>query len=109
MVQRVVSEPKGTMEDGWAEIPFSEAVEINPSVPLDRGVVYPFVDMASVNADTRSAKSVQEREFQGGGFPVPRRPIRSWLALLRVWKMGKLPATSLQEPKRMLTVQQNSS
>ena len=67
LVQRVVSEPKGTMEDGWAEIPFSEAVEINPSVPLDRGVVYPFVDMASVNADTRSAKSVQEREFQGGG------------------------------------------
>ena len=67
VVERVASEPMGTMEDGWAEIPFSEAVEINPSVPLDRGVVYTFVDMASVNAETRSVKSVQEREFQGGG------------------------------------------
>ena len=67
VVQRVASEPMGTMEDGWAEIPFSEAVEINPSVPLDCGVVYTFVDMASVNAETRSVKSVQEREFQGGG------------------------------------------
>ena len=51
----------------WAEIPFSEAVHINPTVRLDRGVAYPFVDMAAVNADSRGVRSVEEREFKGGG------------------------------------------
>lgn len=51
----------------WTTMPFSEAVLINPSVPLEPGVVYPFVDMQSVNPDYRGAQANQEREFTGGG------------------------------------------
>ena len=51
----------------WREMPFSEAVQINPPVRLDRGEVYPFVDMAAVNGDSRSVFSAEEREFKGGG------------------------------------------
>ena len=51
----------------WREVPFSEAVQINPTVRLERGAVYPFVDMASVNADSRSVESTEEREFKGSG------------------------------------------
>ena len=48
-------------------MPFSHAVLINPVVGLKRGEVYPFVDMAAVNADSRSTYSSQERSFKGGG------------------------------------------
>ena len=55
------------MKDDWRETPFSEAVPINPPVQLNRGELYPFVDMAAVNVDSRSANSVEERVFRGGG------------------------------------------
>ena len=51
----------------WQEFPFSEAVLINPTVRLDRGATYPFVDMAAVSEDSRSVYAVEEREFKGGG------------------------------------------
>ena len=51
----------------WRELPFSEAVQINPTVRLERGAVYPFVDMAAVSVDSRSATSTVEREFKSGG------------------------------------------
>ena len=53
--------------NGWQEMPFSEALQINPTVRLDRGSNYPYVDMASVNADSRNAYSIEVREFKGGG------------------------------------------
>ena len=34
----------------WRDMPFSDAVLINPPVLLERGKSYPFVDMAAVNA-----------------------------------------------------------
>jgi hypothetical protein len=34
------------MAGEWRELPFSEAVEVNPPVALQRGVVYPFVDIS---------------------------------------------------------------
>ena len=52
---------------GWRELPFSDAVLVNPAVRLERGVTYPFVDMAAVNAGSRSAYSSSQREFRGGG------------------------------------------
>ena len=55
------------MGKGWQELPFSEAVSINPTVRLERGNVYPFVDMASVDAGSRNSYSAEEREFKGGG------------------------------------------
>ena len=51
----------------WRELPFSDAVLVNPAVRLERGMSYPFVDMAAVNADSRSAYSSGQREFRGGG------------------------------------------
>ncbi|MDE2844989.1 MAG: restriction endonuclease subunit S [Chloroflexota bacterium] len=51
----------------WSETPFSQAVEVNPTVRLRRGAVYPFVDMASVNPDSRITLSAEEREFKGSG------------------------------------------
>ena len=51
----------------WREIAFSEAVLVNPTVRLDRGTTYPFVDMAAVNADSRSAFPSEQRKFRGGG------------------------------------------
>ena len=58
---------KPTTTGEWRDLPFSEAVQINPAVSLDRGGTYPFVDMASVNAGSRSAYSAEQREFKGGG------------------------------------------
>ncbi len=52
---------------GWREMPFSQAVQVNPAVRLERGGVYPFVDMAAVNADSRSAYPSEERPFKGSG------------------------------------------
>ena len=51
----------------WRELPFSEAVQVNPAVRLERDGVYPFVDMAAVNADSRSAYPSEERPFKGNG------------------------------------------
>ena len=53
--------------ENWAELPLSEAVQINPSVVLKRGEVYPFVDMASVDGSNRTVGAVGEREFKGTG------------------------------------------
>ncbi|MGB9624671.1 MAG: restriction endonuclease subunit S [Phycisphaerae bacterium] len=48
-------------------MPFTEAVVVNPPVPLEKGKVYPFVDMASVNPAARSVQESEHREFRGGG------------------------------------------
>ena len=56
-----------TGTDEWQELPFSEAVLINPTVQLERGTVYPFVEMAAVNAESRTANSLEKREFKGSG------------------------------------------
>lgn len=55
------------MNDKWCEMPFSEAVIVNPPVRLERGTVHPFVDMASVRPDARNVYSPEDREFRGGG------------------------------------------
>ena len=34
----------------WQEMPFSQAVQVNPKTRLTRGETYPFVDMAAVTA-----------------------------------------------------------
>ena len=58
---------KQTAKGEWREVPFSQAVQVNPAVRLERGSIYPFVDMAAVNADSRSAYPPEERPFKGGG------------------------------------------
>ena len=51
----------------WRSLPFSDAVQINPTVSLDRGTTYPFISMASISTDSRYAYLFEQREFGGGG------------------------------------------
>ena len=51
----------------WRDMPFSEAVQINPRVRLERGKTYPYVDMASINAKDRSASALTRRKYSGSG------------------------------------------
>lgn len=55
------------MPDGWTKIPYDRAVVVNPSVPLERGMVYPFVDMQAVDPNSRNVGPSELREFKGGG------------------------------------------
>ena len=55
------------MPGDWNELPFSEAVLLNPATPLKRGTVYPFVEMAAITAGTRDVKCSENRNFSGGG------------------------------------------
>lgn len=55
------------MAGEWREMQFSQAVVVNPAVPLVRGASYPFVDMAAVEATSRCAFAVEERAFDGSG------------------------------------------
>lgn len=55
------------MANEWREVPFTEAVVVNPSVTLERGTEYPFVDMQALIPGTRSVHANERRTFQGGG------------------------------------------
>jgi len=37
------------MGSEWRELPFTEAVQVNPKVSLKKGRKYPFVDMKAVD------------------------------------------------------------
>src|SRR6218665_812358 len=51
----------------WSEIPFTEAVLLNPATPLVKGDIYPFVEMSAIAAGTRDVKCSEYRNFSGGG------------------------------------------
>ena len=48
-------------------MPFSEAVEVNPRRPVARGTLAPFVDMATLPAETRGVRPCRVRPVGGGG------------------------------------------
>jgi type I restriction enzyme S subunit len=51
----------------WQTMQFDQAVLINPSVPLIRDRVYPFVDMQAVDPATRDVRAHELREFKASG------------------------------------------
>jgi type I restriction enzyme S subunit len=53
--------------DGWRPMSFTDAVSVNPHVPLKKGMTYPFVEMAAVDPDSRSVHESEQRVFDGGG------------------------------------------
>ena len=55
------------MAGEWKELPFSEAVLLNPATPLARGTVYPFVEMSAITVGARYVKCSEHRSFTGGG------------------------------------------
>ncbi|MFN4769432.1 MAG: restriction endonuclease subunit S [Candidatus Kapaibacterium sp.] len=61
------------MSGEWREIPFSEAVQLNPSTKLEKDVLYAFVDMAAVSPGTRDVTASELRPFSGGGSKFQHR------------------------------------
>lgn len=61
------SEDFTTSDSHWRSLPFSQAVAVNPTVRLERGGVYPFVDMNAVDPGRPVVHPAEEREFTGGG------------------------------------------
>ena len=53
--------------DDWQEMPFSEAFLVNPPTKLSCGMIYPYVDMSSLNPGFRSVYASKERTFHGSG------------------------------------------
>ena len=52
---------------GQQNLRFNEAVSINPTIRLDRGEIYPFVNMAAVSASSRWVSGGEIRKYSGGG------------------------------------------
>lgn len=48
-------------------MPFSEFVEINPKVKLEKGIEYPFVEMGMLTPRHRYIEGTRGRMFKGGG------------------------------------------
>jgi len=48
-------------------VSFGKAVEINPNVQLERGRVYPYVDMKQINPDLHSVNAIESKEYKGSG------------------------------------------
>ncbi len=60
------AEPQGAGSE-WRELPFTEAVQVNPKVPLKKGQEYPFVDMKAVDPSWQNASESEYRVFKSGG------------------------------------------
>ena len=56
-----------TISNQWRSIPFSQAAVINPTARLQRGGMYPFVDMSAVDSSRPTVRLSEERAFTGGG------------------------------------------
>ncbi len=63
----LVEASKSPKVDQWRYLPFAEAVEINPKVKLEKGEIYPFVDMKAVEPAWRSVTESERRAFTSGG------------------------------------------
>ncbi len=55
------------LTETWDTMPFTDAFQINPDVPIKRGSPTPFVDMAAIDPNARSVHSAETRKFGGGG------------------------------------------
>ena len=51
----------------WKSMTFSDAVAINPRVPLIRGEIYPFIEMSTVNSSFRYVSEGKLRQYSGNG------------------------------------------
>ncbi len=55
------------MSSDWQEISLIKALDVNPAVKMQKGDVYPFVDMQSIEAGNKYVMAHQEREFKSSG------------------------------------------
>ena len=63
---RMVDSELGDIPNGWPLTPLSELMEFNPSRPLRKGQVAPYLDMASMPTSGHVPESVVERPFGSG-------------------------------------------
>ena len=63
---RLVESELGEIPEGWRVATLPEVVEVNPTRPLRKGVVAPYLDMANMPTHGYSAENVVEREFGSG-------------------------------------------
>lgn len=55
------------MAGEWASMVFTDAVQVNPSVPLRKGQKYPFVEMQAVEPSWRDVSESERRVFTSSG------------------------------------------
>lgn len=55
------------MGNDWTTFSISDAVNLNPTVKLTKGEIYPFVDMSSVDPAWREVSFSELRAFKSGG------------------------------------------
>ena len=56
----------GEIPRGWTAVPLPNAIEVNPSRPLKRGDVAPYLDMANMPTRGQSPDDVVDRPFGSG-------------------------------------------
>jgi type I restriction enzyme S subunit len=56
----------GPTPKGWRLLPLPEVIDVNPSRPLRKSVIAPYLDMANMPTQGHSADEVVEREFNSG-------------------------------------------
>nr|WP_320114674.1 restriction endonuclease subunit S [uncultured Desulfuromonas sp.] len=62
----VFSEEIGWIPEGWAVVPVSSAIEINPKVSLKKGQIAKYADMKALPTSGYAIEEVTEKEFSGG-------------------------------------------
>ena len=55
------------MGNEWQTLSLDQALDINPKVQLERGKIYPFVDMQAIDISVRDVYQSEVRVFQGNG------------------------------------------
>jgi len=56
----------GRIPRGWKELPFSEAIDVNPRVQLRKGVTAPHIEMAAMPRWALRPTRITERSYAGG-------------------------------------------
>jgi len=62
----MVESELGLIPEGWAAVPFSEAVEINPRLSFDKEVERPYVPMGAVSETSMIFDASDRRKGRGG-------------------------------------------
>ncbi len=68
----LVDSPLGPIPSGWRAAPFSEAIEINPRVRVEKGSVVPFVTMGDVATNSMVIRPAGSRLAAGSGSKFGR-------------------------------------
>ena len=63
---RLVDSELGEIPEGWAAVPLPDLIEINPTRPLRRNAVAPYLDMANMPTKGHAPDKIIDRPFGSG-------------------------------------------